>query len=39
MYQIEIVRLCAIWDGIDLDQENIPTVVALQILEQACGKS
>ena len=29
MYQIEIVRLCAIWDGIDLDKENIPTVVAL----------
>jgi hypothetical protein len=37
MYQIEIVRLCAIWDGIDLDKENIPTVVALidddQIIE------
>jgi hypothetical protein len=29
MYQIEIVRLCAIWDGVDLDKENIPTVVAL----------
>jgi AbiU2 len=29
MYQIEIVRLCAIWDGIDLDKENIPTVVKL----------
>jgi hypothetical protein len=29
MYQIEIVRLCAIWDGIDLDKENIPTVVEL----------
>ena len=29
MHQIEIVRLCAIWDGIDLDKENIPTVVAL----------
>jgi hypothetical protein len=26
MHQIEIVRLCAIWDGIDLDKENIPTV-------------
>jgi hypothetical protein len=23
------VRLCAIWDGVDLDKENIPTVVAL----------
>ena len=29
MHQIEIVRLCAIWDSIDLDKENIPTVVAL----------
>src|SRR5688572_5299573 len=29
MHQIEIMRLCAIWDGIDLDKENIPTVVAL----------
>jgi hypothetical protein len=29
MHQIEIVRLCAIWDGVDLDKENIPTVVAL----------
>jgi len=29
MYQIEIVRLCALWDGIDLDKENIPTVVKL----------
>jgi hypothetical protein len=29
MYQIEIVRLCAIWDGVDLDKENVPTVVKL----------
>jgi hypothetical protein len=29
MYQIEIVRLCAIWDGVDLNKENIPTVVKL----------
>jgi AbiU2 len=29
MYQIEIVRLCAIWDGIDVHKENIPTVVKL----------
>jgi hypothetical protein len=29
MYQIEIVRLCAIWDSIDLDKENIPTVIKL----------
>ncbi len=29
MYQIEIVRLCAIWDNFDLDKENIPTVIKL----------
>jgi len=29
MRQIEIVRLCAIWDGVDVDKENIPTVVKL----------
>ena len=29
MYQIEIVRLCAIWDGVDLDKENVPTVIKL----------
>ena len=29
MYQIEIVRHCAIWDGVGLDKENIPTVVKL----------
>jgi len=29
MYQIEIVRLCALWDGVDLDKENIPTIVKL----------
>jgi AbiU2 len=29
MYQIEIVRLCAMWDGVDPDKENIPTVVKL----------
>ena len=37
MYQIEIVRLCAIWDGVDAKKENIPTVVKLidddQIIE------
>ena len=37
MYQIEIVRLCALWDGIDAKKENIPTVVKLidddQIIE------
>jgi hypothetical protein len=29
MHQIEIVRLCAIWDGVDVDKENVPTVVEL----------
>jgi AbiU2 len=29
MYQIEIVRLCAIWDRAGADRESIPTVVDL----------
>lgn len=29
MHQIEIVRLCAIWDRADADKENIPTVIEL----------
>lgn len=29
MHQIEIVRLCALWDGSDLAKENIPTVIEL----------
>jgi hypothetical protein len=29
MHQIEIVRLCALWDSIKPNKENIPTVVAL----------
>jgi hypothetical protein len=29
MHQIEIVRLCAIWDSADADKENIPTVIEL----------
>ena len=29
MHQIEIVRLCAIWDKADPDKESIPTVVEL----------
>jgi hypothetical protein len=29
MYQIEIVRLCALWDLVDIDKENIPTVIEL----------
>jgi hypothetical protein len=29
MHQIEIVRLCAIWDTADIDKENIATVIEL----------
>ena len=29
MHQIEIVRLCALWDSADPDKENIPTVIEL----------
>jgi hypothetical protein len=29
LHQMEIVRLCALWDGVDLQKENIPTVVEL----------
>jgi AbiU2 len=29
MYQIEIIRLCSMWDGTDLDKENFPTVIEL----------
>lgn len=29
MHQIELVRVCALWDGVDLDKENIPTAAAL----------
>jgi hypothetical protein len=29
LHQIEIVRLCALWDGPDLDKENVPTVIEL----------
>jgi hypothetical protein len=29
MHQIEIIRLCAIWDTADPDKENIPTVIEL----------
>jgi AbiU2 len=29
MLQIEIIRLCALWDGVDLAKENIPTVIEL----------
>jgi HEPN superfamily AbiU2-like protein len=29
MHQFEIVRLCALWDGVDIEKENIPTVIEL----------
>jgi hypothetical protein len=29
MYQIEVVRLCALWDRAELQRENIPTVIEL----------
>jgi hypothetical protein len=29
LHQFEIVRLCAPWDGVELDQENIPTIIEL----------
>jgi hypothetical protein len=29
MYQLEIVRLCALWDSADLKKENIATVIEL----------
>jgi hypothetical protein len=29
LHQIEIVRLCAIWDSADAEKENIPTVIEL----------
>ncbi|WP_063993956.1 AbiU2 domain-containing protein [Bradyrhizobium sp.] len=38
MHQIEIVRLCAIWDSADVQKENISTVIELiddsEIIEQ-----
>jgi hypothetical protein len=29
LHQFEIVRLCALWDSVDLAKENIPTIVEL----------
>jgi hypothetical protein len=29
VFQFEIVRLCALWDGIDLDKENVPTIIKM----------
>jgi hypothetical protein len=29
IHQFEIVRLCALWDGVELEKENIPTIIEL----------
>jgi AbiU2 len=29
LHQIELVRLCALWDSIDLAKENVPTIIEL----------
>jgi AbiU2 len=29
MHQFEIVRLCALWDSVNREKENIPTIIAL----------
>jgi hypothetical protein len=29
LHQMEIVRLCALWDGADMDKENIATIIEL----------
>jgi hypothetical protein len=29
MYHFEVIRLCALWDSVELQKENIPTVVEL----------
>jgi hypothetical protein len=29
MHQIELVRLCALWDSVDLKKENVPTIIEL----------
>jgi AbiU2 len=29
MHFFEIVRLCALWDGVDRDKENVPTIIEL----------
>jgi hypothetical protein len=29
IHQFEIVRLCALWDSVELEKENIPTIVEL----------
>jgi hypothetical protein len=27
LHQFEIVRLCALWDSVELEKENIPTII------------
>lgn len=43
MHQFEIVRLCALWDSVAPDKENIPTVVELindlEIIETLAGET
>ena len=29
LHQFEIVRLCALWDSVELEKENIPTIIEL----------
>jgi AbiU2 len=29
LHQFEIVRLCALWDSVELEKENIPTIIKL----------
>jgi hypothetical protein len=43
MYQLEIVRLCALWDSADLKKENITTVIELidddEIIQLLAGEA
>jgi hypothetical protein len=29
LHQFELVRLCALWDSVDLGKENVPTIIEL----------
>jgi hypothetical protein len=37
LYQFEILRLCALWDGAEMDKENIPTIIELIDHDQVIG--
>ena len=43
IHRFEIVRLCALWDGPDLQKENIPTVIELidspDVIETLAGET